>query len=330
MILLLSILLLIFPFAHAEERALVSYGLAPGRLGDQLVAFSHGLWFSHVLGLPLKFTPFPQSEYLHLHTSQELIREEFPELQKLCLVSREDYLHFFHLLATHQFSKGFLFEVPYYPDGNNYLFEGRWAQFTHIDWKDPEFLKRLRALISPSIPIPKQDIPENSISVALHYRSGEGYDDHGWQWRFALKGPPDLFYEEALRVLHGVVRQPLYIFIFTDSPNPIAVRQKFEQRLSDLPLTFACRAEENSHYHNVIEDFFAFKEFDCLIRPESNFSLMASRLFPFKIVVSPAHFERGSEGVVIDQIQLDFAPTERVGHSFRTILHREFWKGNEG
>lgn len=325
MIRALLIFLCMAAAVSAEEiPAAVTYQLKTGRFGDQLLAFSHAVWFSHALGIPVYYKPFSFSEQLKLHMDSELIREgHFSPAKTVVLDSKEDYLQLFKLLRSAQSYKGVLFEVPYYPD-STYLYEGRpQAQFTEVNWKDPEFLARLRQLISPLKDIPKHALPADRVPVALHYRSGVGYDKPGWKQIFPLKGPPDDFYADALSMLLQVVDEPLYVYLFTDDPEPMQVLEKFRSRFSNRNIVFACREGPNGHALNVLEDFFGFGDFDCLIRPDSNFSFMAAHLFPFKIIVSPAHFRKKGKGVVIDQFLFEFAPTERVKRPIRTILRKE-------
>ena len=141
-----------------------------------------------------------------------------------------------------------------------------------------------------------------------------------------MKGPPDSFYEEALRVLYEIANQQLYVYVFTDSQNPPKVQQQFEKAFSGFNILFDCRSSNNAHDQNVIEDFFSLGQFECLIRPESNYSIMASHLFPFKIVISPAHCVRDENGqIIIDQLQLDFEKTESIKDSFTTLIHKWWW-----
>lgn len=305
--------------------AAVTYQLKTGRFGDQLLAFSHAVWFSHTLGIPVFYKPFAYSDQLKLHLDPALLREgEFHPRQTYVLNSQQDYLKFFKLLSSDTALEDALFEVPYYPD-STYLYEGRpQAQYTIVNWKDPEFLQRLRQCISPLKDLQKPLMPKGRMTVALHYRSGGGYDKPGWQQIFPLKGPPDAYYSEALSMLYQVVDRPLYVFIFTDDPKPRKVRKKLSTLFTEEKMVFACREGANSHDQNVLEDFFALGEFDCLIRPDSNFSFMAAVLFPFKIIVSPAHhrIDQNKE-IVIDQFLFEFAPTDKVKQPIRTILRKE-------
>ncbi len=54
-----------------------------------------------------------------------------------------------------------------------------------------------------------------------------------------------------------------------------------------MDIQWGTREEGNRHDLNVMDDFFALLDFDCLIRPDSNFSICAEILGNHKVVVSP-------------------------------------------
>lgn len=310
--------------ARADEiPSAVTYKLKTGRFGDQLIAFSHAVWFSYILDIPVYYKPFLYSDQLRLHTDPSLIREgQFSPRQTLELDTVEDYLEFFKALHSDKQAHGILYEVPYYPD-STYLYDGRpQSQYTEVNWKDTQFLHRLCDLIRPVKEYPLPELPKDRAAVALHYRSGRGYDKRDWQLNYPLKGPPDIFYIEALARLYEVIDKPLYVFVFTDDPEPKKVLHKLQSSFTKENIVFACREGLNRHDANVLEDLFSFGAFDYLIRPDSNFSFIASLLFSFKIVVSPAHFIQEGEKIVIDQILFEYASKDQVRQPIRTILRK--------
>ena len=46
-------------------------------------------------------------------------------------------------------------------------------------------------------------------------------------------------------------------------------------------------AEDTESDTNMLEDFFALTQFDCLVRPDSNFSIAAEKISDFKIIIYP-------------------------------------------
>lgn len=315
--------------------AAVTYALSDTRFGDNLLSLSHGAWFAYLLELPLLYRPFPYSEQLALHYHPFLIKEkQFSMTTQMTLFSRKDHLKFFHLLNTDKPLEGMLFEIAYYPETptlftpQEYDDASMRGQFTQVNWDDAKFLQLLRSLIKPIKVMSKPKLPKDRTTVAFHYRTGIGYDHPRMKLRFPLKFPPDDYYVEALNYLYKALGKPLYVYIFTDHPDPTEPLKKFSSIFRNYNIIFDCRKEDNHHTENVLEDFFAMESYDCLIRGESNFSLMASLIFPFKAVISPTHFYRDeNDNVYIDHFMFQYGPTDKIKRPIRTVLRKNEPKG---
>lgn len=277
-----------------------------GAVCDSFLTFGHAAWFAYSLKLPLLYQPFPYSDQLQLDRDPTLLSLAPQCNETITLDSVSDYLQFYQRLNTEGTIDNALIVVPFYPE-SPYLFEGqlRKPQFSQVNWKDPQFKAQMRRWFSPKEPFPKLDLPQDKVLVALHYRTGEVYDKKDWKLRFPLKAPPDQYYIDALNQLLAIEKRPLYIYIFTDSLNPQATKQKFEELFPDHRIEFGCR--ESSRENAVLEDFFALEQFECLIRPESHFSMAAEYLFSYRIILSPVRFHWINEhAIAVDQIQLEF------------------------
>jgi hypothetical protein len=183
---------------------------------------------------------------------------------------------------------------------------------------DQEFMHTLKTCIAPCNPLPLLDLPTDKITVALHVRKGGGYDaplaseqifdkntypqrrntriDEPADVIWPLKFPPDQYYIDQIKHLHEMVSgAPLYIYIFTDDPNPADIARRYARELQIDTITFDYRPAGNKHNANVLEDFFNIARFDCLIRSGSNFAQMAQLIGDHKIVIYPknAHWKRG-------------------------------------
>lgn len=288
-----------------------------GRFGDKFLLFSHAAWFAYALKLPLVYQPFPYSDQLLLDEDPTFLRE-IPKLSKtLRVYTVEDYLQFYETLNKEGTLKDTLLEVPFYPD-SPYLFAvpSERAQFTQIDWNDPHFKANLRKWFSPKKNFPKLNLPKDKVSIALHYRTGENYDRQGWQERFLLKGPPDTFYIDSLKLLLAIERRPLYVHLFTDSLQPRKVIEKFSALFPTIE--FAIRTDKPAE-EAVLEDFFAMEGFECMIRPESHFSMAAAYLFPYRIILSPYAFRWvDDKTILVDQITIEY--NQKGTPTFKTTL----------
>lgn len=94
---------------------------------------------------------------------------------------------------------------------------------------------------------------------------------------------------------------PLYVFLFTDDCNPQRLVDKYKKLVGNSNIEFACRTERTDYFYNVLEDFFSMMYFDILIRPDSNFSIMAEKLGFHSVIISPGDFLNNSfiqEGIV--------------------------------
>jgi hypothetical protein len=76
------------------------------------------------------------------------------------------------------------------------------------------------------------------------------------------------------------------------------------QRSVDPSVKFAYRSK-NGHDKNVLQDFFSLFNFDILIHPQSNFSLVPSLIHDFAMVYFPVDAAVDGERVVICQTKLE-------------------------
>ena len=67
---------------------------------------------------------------------------------------------------------------------------------------------------------------------------------------------------------------------------------------------------------NVVDDFFALTQFDCLIRADSNFSFVAAKLAHYEIVISPWHGIIAENETIIDEINLEMNGNSSIVKEF--------------
>jgi len=258
-----------------------------GRFGDNLVTFAHTLYFAIKNQSQILHIPFKYSDQLMLDI---MLQKDSPIVEKS--FAQKSYFYRNGNVLVDQDEKNTLFIITHFPTSRlEYVPEyatQRYLSFG-VDWNDKNFKDSLRALIAPKKPLRLIDVPENKISVAVHVRKGTGFDDPSIHTdRFNIfRFPPDEYYINQIRALSQHFKnQPMYVFIFTDDPNPKALVDKYKQ-LIDIPtIEFGCRTD-NHHTKNVLEDFFSMLDFGFLIRPESNFSIMAEKIGYHLLVISP-------------------------------------------
>ena len=176
-----------------------------------------------------------------------------------------------------------------------------------VDWKNPEFRTIIRKMITPkeslSLIVPSPD----RINIALHVREGGGFDAASTRLTHASKLPPLTFYKEGLaKIVSLFPDKEIFCHLFTDARHP----KKLIELLKDaLPpkssVQFSYRKKHNGHDKNVLEDFFSLFNFDILIRPQSNFSIVPSLIHDYAIVYSPIEVSIVGDCVTIDKTNLE-------------------------
>lgn len=297
---LIGLFLFYLPAASAQY---VTYDLSGGRFGDNLLAYLHAKWFAYQHDLPLLYKPFEYSNELCLD-DRELAygSRSFRKEQGIRYWTKA------HVKWWPLFSKIPLFAplyvCPYFPEDVKEARKGRFY-FFQVDWKDAMFRKHALEMLAPKKPLALITPPRDRISIAMHVREGGGFD-RNLGLSLPLKSPPKEFYLAGLRYM--VASFPgcsFFCHIFTDSQTPELLAAEFRQALpAHVEIEFSYRQTANRHDANVLEDFFSFFNFDLLIRPQSNFSLIPSLLHDYAIVYAPKDFR--VQQVVIDDVDVQF------------------------
>ena len=281
-----------------------------GRFGDCLLSYMKIKWLAYKKNMKPFYYPFAYSDSLTMRKLEP----------KYTAHTKNNFKRVIRLRKNNFSSLGSDSSALYIT--NYYLNLG-----VNADFNDEIFIKELKKMIAPIKNIPKHDLPADRISVAVHIRKGGGFDkpllsessstltdvsgkQHDYvDVGYPLKFPPDEFYIDQIKVLfHTLGGIPLYIHIFTDDKNPLRIAQKYEQALDDLDIVVSCRESGNTHNANVIEDFFAMNQYDCLIRSASNFSYCADIIGDFFISIYPEHGFWKSGKLIMDDIRVKVNP----------------------
>lgn len=259
-----------------------------GRFGDDLLSYSRTKWLSREFDIPLLYAPFDYSDQLILHEKEEMYTPE----------------HLQRFYRTVQL----LTKSPYtLLKNNNTLYFCRWKTDVTIDWSDEEFVAEIKKNVAPRYDIEKIAIPEGFISVAAHVRNGGTFpaDTPEEKERCPLRFVPEEFFIDQIeRLAQMFPENNLYVYIFTDHPEPEILAKKFDKALRNPRITFDYRRENNSHKTNVLEDFFSMMEFDCLVRPGSHFTRFVQRLGKNKVVIYPQSIKEVDGKKVINVITI--------------------------
>lgn len=285
------------------EKSAVSYTFSGGRFGDCLIAYCHAFWISYILDLDFIYKPFKYSDQLLMHESDITYSEEYNKKYK-------QTLHINYALS-YGVQPDTLYIVPFFCESHIEHNDLRCPFLFQVDWKNQDFIAALKKRICPKFPLNIPNLPTDCITVALHVRKGTGWDIPQFAPNFEkltemhpLKWPPDSYYiSQIFKIIQMFPTENIWIYLFTDHDNPMGIIESYKQYFETKHITWECRDFHNRHDLNVLEDFFALAHFDCLIRNDSNFSIIASKLGNYKILIAPWDSKKiDDNGIIISSI----------------------------
>ena len=280
------------------SQSAVTYDLNGGRVGDSLISYFHAKWIAMEYRLPFLYKPFPDSEVFRLSDEDQALEAHLPFQHVVTISKKED---------VEQVAPSTLIVVPYFPDCPfECLSLPFGCAYFPMQWSDPKFNGEVRRCLQPKNCIAVRDRPQGCISVAVHVRRGGTWDNYGWISQILpLKFPPDSYYiEQIQRIARIFPNQPLYVYVFTDDLRPDLLVKTFAGAIQNPYLTFDWNQVGQSA--DKFEDFYTMAQFDCLIRPGSNFSLMAAQLGKHALIIFPTHcyFDQGR--IIVDAVEVQF------------------------
>lgn len=294
--------------AHEQpspEKKAVTYQLT-GRLGNNLIAYLHAKWIAWKYDLPFLYKPFPYSDQYALHDREKHYYTVWHEKFK-----RQVNLVDLTLLKIAPNST--LFRVPYFRDDGPRAGISK-KIFFRTEWNNPEFRSLVKTLLQPRFSMDTIKPPENMLSVLVHVRTGGGFDALHERLRFPDKFPPHSYYIEALRKLSKHFdHPPIYAYIMTDDPHVAEIAQHYKSALQGRSnIFFDYRKTATGPSVNVMEDFHSIPNFDCLIRGDSTFSIIATLLAHFKVIVRPKKCHVNNSEIIVDEIDFQVLEANEV------------------
>lgn len=251
----------------------VTYSQSSGQLGDQLIYYCIAKYIAVKYNFPFFYKPFKHSDQLKLSSLEKPFNPQ-------------NFIGYTHLAIGNER------EIRQKPT-EKILYE-----ITDKHWKDStpdrewyglyqstEFRNLARTLIAPKVEIPSLNMPTDGVTVALHFRTGEGREPVSMTSVGNHKFPFFSYYIEHIKnVLSLFPNKKIYIHIFTDALNPTATLKKFKSHFPQDYVIFSTRMVNDSWGNNVLTDLFQMTKFDCLIRPQSGFSAIAQLIGYHKII----------------------------------------------
>lgn len=279
----------------------ISYNFSGGRFGDNLLAYFHAKWIARKYGLPFLYRPFEFSDSLRLDKLDQVYDSD-----KFIFLTKSK------ILAENQISNdpaSTVFIVPYFPEYGFYNepYDCHFSYF-QVDWEDPEFRQEVIKCLTPKKSIKTVSPPHGYLSVAVHVRNGGKVDTYDLMSVAApLKFPPNSYYIEQLKRIGRIFQgQPIYVYIFTDHCRPERLVERFSAAVNLPNMTFDCGNGNSEGIDQMLSDFHSLGKFDCLIRPSSNFSIIASVLGDYSLIITPMHADTSGDKISIDEVEIKF------------------------
>ena len=290
----------------------ISYELSLGRFADQAISYCHARYISYINPeISFLYRPFVHSDELALHAMHTWYIDAKNSYKKIVhFPERGDFLDIEKLVDDR--NENILYMCHYFPET---ALDRETFSFAHfnVDWDDVGFVELLRNEIKPLVPIAAIEIPEGHICVAVHVRWGSGPDTNFFQTRsplkifvdkkYPLRFPPEKFYIDHIDLLaHYLAPKPLYVHVFTDHPQPAELVGRFRAGLTSQNVIINFRDQDGYSTDHDLEDFFGLTQFEYMIRPESHFSLLASKIGKTRFVIYPTDFEWWGQELLITEV----------------------------
>jgi len=292
------------------------------RLGDHLVTYIKSKWFEYTYGLPLYIYPLPFLEGFKIQELEKFSKTSPIKGKDMCLRSNN--------ISSLSVDEPVNYIIKYNPPIYGLL-------------KTMRSEKKFRAIIKDAL-TPLNDInlilvPDDIFSIAIHIRTGEGkdlpnlsqqvfdvsktssekvfphkdksikmkYSDTRYQGKFF----PLQYFVDSLKYISNYLDNcTLYVYIFTDHPDPIYLVEQIEDQVDLRNIIFDFTKSPDISRKGCLEDLFSMVNFDCLIRSEkSNFSVIAEFIgdHKFTIVPSSYHWERDLADnyyLIVDEVEI--------------------------
>ncbi len=292
-----------------------------GRLGDNVYSYCLAKWFAYKYNIPFCATEFKQSDFFSIDKVDQSLNTDFKStFTNVIDIKTEDELieHLKNDKASTLFIVGMgtgshfastLVETLSWP--------GIYTNIFFYAIEHPSFGSELKKALTINKQVTETPLPSDKITVAVHVRKGSGgdgalssvqYQDE-WDRIIAqkisnptfprgadmfcpLRFPTEQFYVDQIIKLSNLLNNcPLFVYIFTDDKNPKQIIERFKKKIGRSNITFACRKDDtydvDSNKQSLFEDIHAMSHFDCLIKPESGFALIAQLIGNHKIIIYP-------------------------------------------
>lgn len=256
-----------------------TYGFSGGRLGDNLISFIRARWLAYVFKGTVELKNFEfidNFQFCKIYNKLEN-NEQIMQLTNLNEITKKKY------------DKPIIFELPYFPLENLekklYWHKNRSTEILKINWLDKNFIDILKKEICANSNFNLKLTKNFKYNVAIHYRFGSGPDlVQEDPIPIPSKSPSIDFYIKSLNLLKSILNEgKIYCHIFSDKTNIESFLNILQKKFPEITFDF----HVSNQNIGVLEDFFSMLDFEYMIRPCSNISLIASIIGKCHTVILP-------------------------------------------
>jgi hypothetical protein len=298
------------------------------------VNYAKAKWLSYTYKVPLLYQPFSHSDQLQLDRAEPIKLNLYIGRYEQNVAVHPSM----HLQPNNSISTLY---VSLARKGDQIM---GGDVFFKIISSDAVFKTLIQQMLTPSKKVKPLALPKNRITVAVHVRKGSGPDTkpsskqfYDTAHYFALplthfteqerkfsdrrcphRFLPDQFYVDQIILLSELLDdQPLYVYLFTDDKNPDELAKKYAEKIKKPNITFAHHPANNPNkIGDVLTDYYNMAQFDCLIRPGSNFSRAIQLFGNHKLVIYPQEARWHADAIVADGIDIMVYNKRTNQHSF--------------
>jgi hypothetical protein len=336
------ILFLSISFSVYAIPSAVTYTLErAGRFGDCVLMYCKAKYFAVKRNMLLLYKPFSFSNELTLHTRETYwtqdLGNKFQHKKRVTCAqdidpNTSDTLYIVDLFTTFadvapQRTHRQLEPVDHWIN----LFADEIYQMMQ---QDQAYKSIIKDMLKPTRTFPLADFPPRHISVAVHIRTGTGYDGNLWSKQLysefkrttqkivpatfwiadcacPLRFPPIQYYIDQINNLSDLVNgYPLYVQIFTDDEHPEEILNNIK-KCCDGAITITL-GTSGLWQNRTIDDIYAMSMFDCLIKPCSFFSGISQLVGNHKLIIRPDDFCYDDQALYITDMMFTINDSYRV------------------
>ncbi len=301
----------------------ISYGFSEEKtFGDTILGYAQARYLSYMTSLPFLYHPFDFSEQLHIGYDALPYATHASQYSRQFHIKTGETLTEFLSQIRNPDTPSTLFIVDYFPlDFSFWVFDKITENLIlNTPWHDAGFATILKNALRPKLPIP-DFTKRNHLNVAVHViASCDGRDVQSSTALPKKYQNCDYLKHQIEKVYAWNLKRPMYVFLFSNTSTPLDLLKEFRQHFKNYTIEFDIQTLKDPDCNTTVQDFFAMQTFDVLIATQSNYSMMASLMGTFDMVMFPIRVHGNYPNYRINQVQVISKKSAWFPYEFNVIL----------